>query len=207
MTTIEKIRAASLPLLPAIFAECLADEDGAKYDCSAPWIEDGWVVGTDGRILARAPLDSLGAVGPVVAAILGLMPNRRVPTMANLYDGVQWSDAETPLPELPGAIPCEACQQKRFYRNEDVGAWWSCDSCEGTGWYLDRYQRVSVSETLGIGLGFAWILKRHGAVLYLPQDNPGRPVDVASNGKECEIKFVADGAEGVLMPMTTEEVA
>ena len=196
MDLIDRVRTASLAFLPPIFAECVG-EYSPKYDLGAPFIDGDRVVATDGKILAQMPIASLGDFAPALRSILGTMPARKLPKTENMFSGTAWSEDGIPLPgNLSGAVPCPQCKQDRLVRSDtdDYDLWNLCDLCAGSGWFLDPDISVHPSpiHAAKVSLTFAWILKKHGALLYLSD----KAID--------PILWKIDQVSGFLMPLAKE---
>ncbi len=182
--TVEDIREPLFVLLPPIFRECVGES--LRYSLEAPFAWDGWACATDGRIFVRTKLT------PGVAAILALEPDRKLVDPAPVF---LWTHRDTPvaMPAIPEKTVCYGCQGARVETCDLCDQSHTCEICEGSGLAWTFKARVPLSPLTAIGPDYATILAKHGATLYLPNEEPGKP-----------IRFVAEDCDGLVMPLVVE---
>jgi hypothetical protein len=166
--------------LPPIFRECVGESQ--KYSIELPFVLGDTVYATNGIILVRTRADA------EVAALLAAIEGRKIlENAATVVDGETWQAEPTPLPFIPDPEPCTQCTVCVHCGNR-AGCW----DCDHTGFAWMDF-RVNIAPRIWIGHRYAHLLKRHGAIVYLPTEVPDRP-----------IRFVVGDVEGFLMPLKKE---
>jgi hypothetical protein len=193
--------------LHPIFQACCAEKK-TRYVTDKPYIQDGWLYATDGRIVVRTPSSEPDTEG-------------RGPKNTNDVFAGDFDDEPTPIPDTDyptektvcphcgGAKDfedkCEECEGCGRTRCFECGRSWDCPECKGTGkvdgcgqcegdgsvWPTPT--SIEIAPGYGISNRYSALLLAHGATgLYLPvrKHLPGEPA-----------KFTIGPIEGRLMPM------
>lgn len=162
-----------------------------RYDLGRPFVEGEWLVATDGRIMARVALASLG-------------PGERAPyergTRKLLAPGraMQVWDEGMRCPRVKAiALPGPVIRDREACPCCHPGSAWEwpfippsgryCEECDGEGW-LWVCDGIDLGSAV-INPRYAALLLRHGVSGVVPADDPGRPV-----------YFAGEGFEGLLQP-------
>lgn len=203
--------------LHPIFADC-CQTDGSihsKYATDKPWIFDGHIYATNGRVAVRMPVsghNNEGVFPPVkdldwtttrFSEESFFAPNPG-PAIVNpvcveckgkgKVETITCPDCKgdgTQECDLGHEHDCENCEGIGTLR--DAG---TCEYCEGSGIGQPSYFPVHIAKNCQIRDDFARILYRHGAKLYL-QKVPT---------PHSQIRFVIDGGiEGLAMPYIPPE--
>jgi hypothetical protein len=197
--------------LPGIFPCCVdpgCTADVSKVDLSTPWISGDYVYATDGRIMARVPLDAIGAETAEAIRSVGGGPR---PPGGRLFreHGVAADPAPLVVPDVgPFVRDCTACAGSG---GEITGP---CDDCDGSGEHdcgscggtgvngscvacggdgKPTYPSAALSDGQKIGGYYLAMIRHFGGTIYQTAgDDPGRP-----------FRFKAGLAEGLLMPVVT----
>lgn len=168
-----------LDTLDPLLAECTDDQDG-RYTLTKPWIRNGFVYATDGRILVRQATKQADTT------------DDKPPGGAeHMFDESKPRGKSIPLPdigmELGDRLVCEKCKGKNSSKTcSECNGEGShvcptcshakpCRACEGEG---DKYcsacggegmlarKRTSVKlrprHTIGLADYYVWLLRRHG---------------------------------------------
>lgn len=179
-------------MVPPIFAACVAVENG-RYAIGAPWVENGRLYATDGKIAVRGPASLVNGELPPIDA------NFRVPPVDSIIDPAEmFFDEPTPLPEVPDAavarIPCEHCRGIGHCNACECGEEHDCGHCEGEGSNPPDGLRIVIDEKTGYGLNHIYTHKlRKAGIDHVFLRRDGR------QDRPCQ--FVAGKCEGALMPM------
>lgn len=177
--------------LPGIFRECVA-ASSVSYNVSTPWISDGWVYATDGRIAIRTATDLVDADTVETLRALDEKPGPR-PRVADI-DRVFRLDHEireesTPIPDsVTEKATCDECGGNGICHGSE------CDECDGAGWVIPM-KPVEVVPGYFLAQRYLELMRRHGARLWVPV-KPRTPLQSVFRG----LAF-----EGALMPMTDPE--
>lgn len=192
---------SKLKELPAIFADCCAEEGSGRYSSKVPWISDGWVYATDGRIVVRMPRTRFSP--DLIAKIRLASRNRLLPVGSDLDWGESYATnpIELPDPKLPddqkGPIECAACNGQGEILSVDHESVRICRQCDRTGWAEgdghSRWFRALACGPVLLSAVFVHLLRRNGIGCVFARDI-----------EDClglPVAFVdADGVEGLLMP-------
>lgn len=149
-------------MLPPIFAECVTP----AYTSPRYDLSIPMVVG--GRIYATDGRIAVRMPAPEGWAL----PNpEKIPGIEVMFEGLRNCGEPIQIPEVVGLESCECCGQLTVTRPTD---------------------RLKLAEGYWIGRGFAAMLRRNGAIAYLP--------DKLSDKEK--LRFTIGEIEGILMPMT-----
>lgn len=179
------IEPPSLKGLPPIFAECVAEES-TRYGIDRPWVRDGVVYATDGRVCVRMRIAGEDAgSGPDTSGLCWA---------SDVYE-----DNATPLPDIggmPGPVPCSTCVGDGHYTCTECESDVECPRCDGTG-EIDGYEpeRITLehaSQSACLLNTYIWKLQR-GRVqaVYLRKQPP--------SDERHSVRFVVGNVEGLLM--------
>ena len=183
--------------IPPIIAACVAKE-ATRFARTHVWVQDGYQVGSDRRIVARRPFSGPGPEGlrewPTVSFGADLYESEptRIPTVTKVACAACGQTGTQACAECDGyiEIECSECGHEYDCRECDGTGKEDCDKCGGT---IFTYEPHPVIITPGVGMAgrYAFILQEHGAALYLPKDDKGR----------AGFRFtVPPNIEGLLMP-------
>lgn len=164
--------------LDPIFADCVADEDG-RYTLTEPWIRQGFIYATDGRIAVRQPITQPDTTDYGSPANAGQM-----------FDDSKLTGKAITLPDIgpePSAIctdckgrkpkKCGTCHGSGECACSVCDSQHTCGSCDGHGkrpWCSPCDGEGTITRTplsvalddpdLEVGLAdtFIWLLQRHG---------------------------------------------
>jgi hypothetical protein len=144
------------PNIPAIFFDT-CEPDSLQLSLETPWIADGHVWATDGRIAVWAHLDNLSLSDRELR--LYDAGERRVPDIQQNINEV-WHHAErVKLLNARRMIPCEEC---RGSRRSEFDPDYLCYDCGGTGeQWNTRPCKIGDSDTF-ITHYYAALLREHG---------------------------------------------
>lgn len=182
--------------LPAIFRESVSSAGTARYGTHLPFVQDGYVVATNGRILVRTPATMPLLPAWTEVATETVEGRRRVPRCAAVWPtpdrlaevaAIMLGD----LAKIPATAPCDRCGGKG-YRECDIGHEHDCDSCDGAG-----HQKVQVPVDVGrlkFRSDFLRILVRAGVREIQLPTTPDRPG-----------YFHGPGFDGLLVPLMKTE--
>lgn len=199
---------AALDLLHPISRECL-DPECVRFDLGSPFIVDGNVFATDGRIMVWTSIEDRPELIQAVGAIT--VKGKR-PSAGNLQANILPLDLFEAEPRFPPSLEdqplCPRCKGQRFLdprRCECCDSYLvnhQCGECGGTGReesFRDSagrtYNRL-VAVVPGCCLVFRFIdmLDRHHALIRAPLD----PVATQS------VRFWCGDVSGVVMPLIPE---
>ncbi len=171
-TTTEK----PLTEIPKLLQAC-CDDEAILYDIGFPFVEGEFLWATDGRILARQPIEDFDP-----AFLKGIMHDRgRLPVAATAWNAYEDSGEWNDLPR-DFRVTCDKC--KGVERTE-------CTKCYG--------ERSSlVEEPLAVG---SVLLGAHYVALLF--DHGIRSVKVA--GAKEPARFQQGRIEGIVMPIDPEK--
>lgn len=160
--------------LPAIFAEC-ADPAGATT--KLPWVQDGWVYATNGRICVRTqhrpefdPLPGPGLLCP--------------PDGASLPWAGPFSDplATPPAYEAPALVPCPACGGRGQVAC-NMGHDHDCLGCDASGEVRERV--IIAWSNTALDAKYYSLVAEAGGKLYAPEPlNRHRPCRFEISGPD-----------------------
>lgn len=168
-----------LDTLDSLFADCTGDEDG-HYTLTKPWIRNGFVYATDGKIVVRQAVKQSDTTGDKPPGDVDREFDASTPTGQSI-----------PLPdigmELGDRLVCEKCKGKNPSKTcsecngkgkhvcptcshakpcracEGEGEKY-CSACDGEGMIARPRRSVKLRPTHTIGLAdyYVWLLRRHG---------------------------------------------
>lgn len=189
-----------------IFQACCAEVIG-HLKIITPFVTNGWLYATDGRIIVRTPSTDPNTEG-------------RLPDAGGVYYYGEFDKEPTPIPsvnyptekvvcpECDGVLgierKCKECGGNREIDCREcdramdcpecygTGTVEGCGKCEGDGLVWPTPEPIEVAPDYGLSNRYLALLLQHGAKLYLPMGLNHRPA-----------KFtVGADIEGRLMPMT-----
>lgn len=183
-------------MIPKILFEVCNFAPEVPYDLTRPFIEHGWLVATDRRILVYSPLSAL----PAGASDRFARGNRHLPkdSVVDLVSGKAARLGSGERLSLPrGLVPFEVCPSCR------AGQGWEwplvpagkpiCGECDGDGWVWAPSVKVG---SLWLTPYYVDLLLRHGVESVTRSASPIEPVS-----------FVGDGFQGHLMPCDPVQIA
>lgn len=193
----------------AILQECvdLNWYNGKEYDLRTPWPHGEHIYATDGRIMARCPLDGNAtplADGRKVVDVTQITQHEGVPLRA------------VPLPDAVEHKPCAECGGsglivsgqcqcgcgQPIMRNGQPVAY-DCDQCRGKGAETnDAPVLVAESPRIYLAAHFVGLLRRHGVGEVMVPTIPSK--GMTKPAAAC--RFHGDGFDGWVMPMDTKGV-
>ena len=181
--------------LPAIFRDC-ANSDNWRYpDMKRPWVSDGHVYATDGRIIVRVPITG---IDPEIVDRLRPQDGQKFPRDPGSIFPVNGPHEPEPVP-LPAESPdeyetCDKCGGDG--RAEcDLGHVHDCPECDGAGQCANLAQ-VAVGRYF-MSARYVAILRRHGITeVYQPVTSGVGPRQETVGA----YRFVLGDVEGMLAP-------
>lgn len=175
--------------LHPIFADCCHEPYNGRFDIGKPFVVDGMIYATDGRIAVRGPIPT--TLPPLSIA----HPNPR---------NLPWDVAVIPepinLPDIPVQMvtcgDCEGTGRPSDYEL-DSGV---CEWCDGMK-VVEKAQVLHVRGKPGIAGRYVRLLRKHGAQVLVPvKKKKGRDVP-----NPFKFAIPDTGIEGLLMPMHIED--
>lgn len=162
--------------IPKLLQEC-CDYENFRYDLRRPFVEEGFVWATDGKILARQPAADFDS-----EFLRDLMENRgKLPKATPVWDAYDDSGIWDDLPKGV-SIPCETCNGVERVE---------CFDCHGA-----RRELIEGPCVVGV----AQLMPHYVSVLL---EHGIRSVKVT--GVKSPVRFQIDRIEGVLMPLDPDE--
>lgn len=149
-------------MIHPIFQQCCADE-GGKYGIDKPFVQRGYLYATDGRIVVRMKSTEAS-------------DNGMFPACHDLPWNAEYESEPIEIGDIPEPwkVGCGNAEDHHLF-NEDDGDM-NCPECGGTG--LSQVEiGVEVAKEIGLGIGYLWKLRAHGALIFAPiNTNHTRPV-------------------------------
>lgn len=213
-TTVLDAKEALFVLLHPIFRDCCGTEN-SRYDLSTPWVHDGFVYATDGRIIVCSPAN------PEVISAFSAVPvgSRRLKDPASVYGISGFLPEPLTLPDRQSFDPCDQCDGTGLVTErtclacggsgieecnleydhdcrvcEGLGTWPAgrCEACEGFGRGEGREKRVKIGRYY-LSHYYCLLLGKHGATVF--------GTDEAAHDRS-PLRFTAGpDVEGRVMPM------
>lgn len=176
--------------LHPIFRECCMpeDQDWPRYDMHRPFVLNGYVYATDGRIVVRTEMPDTPDTEHIKVA-----PVESQPWTPDLYES-----QALPHVEISGPIPQPTCDQC-----EGVGVWegFPCPNCDGEGRY-ENPRRIEYRPSLRLNEKYVRIIQKYGGTIY-----PHKQHEAAlKTGYMEPVRFVTNGGvDGLLAPLYVDD--
>jgi hypothetical protein len=158
--------------VPPLMSACCQNWD-SRYDLKQPFVQDGFVWATDGRIMCR---QSEGDFAPELLESLQL-DRGKLPDPNSVWSLFHSAVTPTTEIELPKPTPCLECGGKEYT---------ACETCLGTRINDDGMFDL---ELICLGKNYAALLYRHGVRSVIAHD------------ATSPVYWKTGRIEGLLMPM------
>lgn len=172
--------------LPAIFRESVSEDVGGRFRTERPFVIDGFVYATDGRIAVRVPVQTVPSIMPEWSD-----EDRKLPRdITGIFEkAIKGTGPPSALPDgIAGTVSCKLCKRAGTVECE-FGYEHPCSSCDGKGESED-HNPASIGPRKFSRFYLALLYKHGVTTIRLPssQEKPG-------------VFNAEPSVEGLLMPM------